>query len=540
MAEMADMADVAGKARPRRYWLLAAVVTLLAAGLRLYGLTETSLTVDEGTLFIFAKSIHTYGYPVIWGGTVEAQLATYEFYSYILALSLAIFGDSDFAMRFPNFLMAVGTAYLIYSAGCRWFNLRTGFIAGLLFACAPWAIFWGQNGFHPQAHQFFGLLTLIQAVRILKDEPVAPRTYYLAALFFCLGYLSWEGLGFILPELVIAALIMTWGRWKWLISGHLWTACAIVIGVILAQGVRRTLLLDNYLLVGTGRSEIAGPELAFLQPFYEPYFYVNQIFGWYTQFVVAIVFFLGVFFAPRNWHFRFLATFTLTSVLLLANLLSYYTLHYVYAVLPAFVLSVAATTVIFVDWLAQRDTQLSPRRRDWAGAIALSALTGLELATAGVLGLKTYSITPTAQSPSGTAYGTRRGTEFVDYRGNAKDYNAIAVPGDPAVVQTALAFGKYTENRDKHMFMESWTYQKVLFDPGGDRVHFISKASSGIVVKDLRMLEDVLGRNQRLWFVVAPYDVSVSALDPEMLLTFQRFTKLKSESYQAKVLLWTQ
>jgi len=521
----------------RSYWLFAALVVAVAATLRLHGLSQHSITIDESTIVAFASSILEQGYPAVRVGTMEIQLATYELYSYILALAIGLFGTSEVAVRLPSALFGIGTAYLIYSAGCKWFNLRTGIIAGLLYATASWAIFWSQNAFHPQSHQFFGMLTLMQAVIILRAQPVPTRTYYLAALFFCSGFLCWEGLGFILPVLAISALIVSWGDWKWLKNRHLWIACAIVSAVIVAQGVRRVLLQDNYLNIGFGRSEIAGPELAFVQPYYQPYFYMVQIFGWYTQLVLTIMFGLGLLFARGHWHFRFLAVFVVTAVLIMANLLSYYAFHYIYFALPAFVIAVAGATVIIVDRLGGGAS--SPLRRGgaWAGAILLTAAAGLELATAGVVGLKTYSITANAQNPPRGAYGTRLAVELIDYRGLTASLRTLYVPGDPILRMHPFSLRQYT-GMHGDTGMQNWTFQKVIFDPGGERVYYIDKGSGNPILRTLREFDDVLAREDRMWFI-APDEIFASAIDKETLAYFQRRAKLKAESYRGAVHVWS-
>lgn len=532
------MGNLALPAYPRLYWLFAGSLVVLAASLRLHGLTELSRTVDESTIIEWAHSIVENGYPVVSAGTLRVQLATYELYAYILALFMFLFGNSDFALRMPSVLCGIGTTYLVYHAGCRWFGIRTGVIAGLLYAMAPWTIFWSQNAFHYQTHQFFGMLTIMQAVRILRDDPVQTRTYYLAAAFFCCGFLVWEGLGFLLPVLFIAALVVNWGDWKWLRNGHLWVACAIVCAIIVAQGTRRMLLLDNYLLIGQGRSEITGPETAFLEPHYLPYFYTDQMFGVYTQFVVSIVFGLGILLIRRHWHFRFLSAFVVAAVLVMANLLSFYTLQYVYFSVPAFILSVAAASVMFADYLGAQGHWLAPKVRQRAGAVVLAALAGLELATASVAGLKTYGITEAARNPPLTSYGARLGIEYTDYEALGAAIRAQHVPGDPVLTDTGYGLTQHT-GLPQSMYMQHWTVQKVVFDPGGDRVYYVDKAGGGIVLRSQREFEDILARNdRRVWFVAQPNDAFASSLSPGAWRNFQLRTELKAESYIGALYLW--
>lgn len=531
------MSPMKSAERNWRYWLLAAVVMLTTAAYRLYRLDEYSLMVDESNMTAFAKSVLVHGYPVLFSGSVHLVLATYELIPYFIAPFIALFGESDTAIRMQAFLFAIGTSYFVYASACRWFCLRTGFIAGMFYASTPWAIFWGQNAFHSQAQQFFALLTIIQAERILRANPVPTRTYYLVALCFSCSFLSWEGVGFLLPALLLVPLIQQWGDWKWLQNRHLWIASAIVGFVVVGQGVRRILLMPNYILVGSGRSEITGPELAFLEPYYLPYFYLDQYFLRYTQIVVAIVFVLGFIFS-RNWHLRFLALVTICSVLIMTNLLSFYSNHYVYFALPAFTITIAAANVIFVDWLGQRVGGTATRGRDWPGIAVLAAMVGLEFLTAGPYGLKTYSITAQAQSPPGTSYGTRLGPERLDYKGMGQEFLNRYVAGEHVFRMHPYNLQHYTGVHG-NLSMQSWTYVKMVFDSQGDRSRYNDIYHGDPILRSKRELDDVLFRNDRLW-VVEPSDLFTKNSDSAMRLQFQQRAILKAETYNGKLYLYSQ
>lgn len=525
--------QIATESRPW-YWVWAAALVTLAAVLRLHNLDLLSLTLDESTVFTFAKSVLVHGYPVVQVGTLKVQLATYELMPFIMAPFIGLFGTSDFVIRMPSLLFALGTVYLIYFAGCKWFGRRAGILAALLFATMPWTVFWGQNAFHPSTATFFGMLTLIQGVRLFSLEPAPPRTHYLAALFFSVSYLIWEGIGFLLPILFVVGLFMRWGDWAWFRNKHLWWAVAIVSTVIVVQGIRRTLLVDNYLFIGNGRGDVSLPEIVMRQPYYSPYFYSNQVFGVYPQFVVGIVFGLGLMLLQRNWHFRFLAAFVVIAILTMANLLSYYSYHYIYFTMPAFCLCVAATTTRFVDWLAEHVPEQATRR--WAGPLVLATLAGIELATASAYGLKPYKVSDDAAYPKSP--GTRLNIVGIDYKGLGAYFRDHYVNGEPIIGFAPYSLAQYS-GHPGDMLLESWTYTRVVFDPGGDRTHYLEKYAGGSVLRSRRELQDIFVHNKRVWIVVQPYQTLRSMLDPDNMSDLLTGTKLVAQSFDGRLYLWT-
>src|SRR5882672_509551 len=335
MAEQAPRpwAGVAGAA--------ALLVLALAAWLRLKGIAEFSLSLDEATIVAFAKGVLDRGYAHVYVGTMEVPLATFELLPYPVAASIALLGESVFAYRLPSALFGTLTTLLIYLVGVRWFGRGAGLLAGFLYAVCPWAINWSQNVFHPAQNQFFALLTVVWAHRLVLGRPER-RDYYFAALLFACAFLSWEGNGFLLPILGVTALIVRWGDWSWMRRRALWLACALVTLVVVVQGVRRVLLQVNYIMVGSGKSDISMPKLGFLETTYNPSFYLTNFFGSETQFVLAAVFVLGLPLIRRDANLRFVYLFVILATLCMTNLLTFYSAHYLYFALPFFMLAVGA------------------------------------------------------------------------------------------------------------------------------------------------------------------------------------------------------
>lgn len=526
----------------RTYWTMAALVIGVAAGFRFFGLATSSLTLDESTMVEFARGVMARGYPYIYVGSMEVPLSTYELVPYFIAGSASLFGFTDFAVRTPSALFGTLTAFMVFAIGWRWFDRRVALLGGLLYAISPWSIHWSQNCFHPAQTQFFVLLTVYQTHRILSQEKAKAADCYLAALFFTLSYLSWEGTGFVLPILLLVAVFMRWGQWEWLKNKHLWIAASIVIGVVLLQGVRRVLLQVNYLMVGSGKSDMSLPQLAFTKTNYSPSFYIDTVFGIESHVVLGGIFVLGLFLLRRNWNLRFVYLFVLLAIAFMTNFLAYYNAHYIYYVLPMFILSVAGATVIGLDGLVRafRNAEIvesgSRALRAAIVTIVLGVLS-LEFATASAYGLKPYRMREDFINPK--RGDTRPDLAGIDYRGLADQLAMQYRPGDTVIALAPLALRFYTGIRGDY-FLQTVTGRKVVFDPNQPKSVYVDKYVGNPVLRSRAEFEAVLSRSSRVWLWCAPYFGFTDVVDRETRDSIERRFRLVTETYDGKLYLWEQ
>ena len=129
--------------RPRvdRWWLLAAVcVVLLAYLLRVFHLDTQSIWFDEGW------SWHLAGMPLGQMARVTADDRSPFLYYALLHGWIALTGDSEFAMRFLSVCADTVTAALaIALSRALGGRLRLVWLAGLLYAVAPFAVWYAQE-----------------------------------------------------------------------------------------------------------------------------------------------------------------------------------------------------------------------------------------------------------------------------------------------------------------------------------------------------------------------------------------------------------
>jgi 4-amino-4-deoxy-L-arabinose transferase-like glycosyltransferase len=513
-------------------WVLMLVAVAVAAVLRLQAIDSFNLTFDESTLVQLSKGIFTHGYPFMQVGTMEVPLATYELVPYPIALSMGLFGVSDFSVRLPALLFGLGTTALCYYAASRWFGRRAGLLAGLLYALSPWAIYWGTNCFHPAQASFFGLLTLINGCTLLCEERPPVRSAYYAAISFALAYLSWEGIAFLLPVVFGTGLLINWNRFRWLGNKHLWFAIGGLLVVVAAQLIRRTMLQIDYLLVGSGKSEVSTPKLVFTHFDYDPWFYFKNFFLIESNLVLTIVFALGLFFVRGNIRLRYVLAVVLWGLFFMTNFLPFTSEHYVFWLLPMFLIGAAASTVVLAD--AAAGTRLSLFTGRIAAAAILALIVVVDLASAGPFGFKFYGM---AAWEDPERQDLRMGLSNSDYHGLIQTLEARFQPGDVVVTMASLPMSMYANTKGDY-FLQAVTWQKVVYDPGQAGSRYIDKFMGTPVLRDVGELQDLLANHHRVWLLAAPYGIFTELQNRDMLNYINGALTVVAQSYDGYLYLY--
>lgn len=150
--------------------VILSILTLSGAGLRLYTLGYQGLGVDEMYTLRFASGLETHSGKQYEGEIIDVKgfrdhvenelrflqpltviEGTYDYepshpplYYLLVNLSLVVFGNSEFALRFPSAVFGALTIPFIFVLGRRLYNWETGLIAAAIFAFAPSQIYYGQ------------------------------------------------------------------------------------------------------------------------------------------------------------------------------------------------------------------------------------------------------------------------------------------------------------------------------------------------------------------------------------------------------------
>jgi mannosyltransferase len=142
-----------------------AIITALAAAVRLRHLGEQSIWVDEAA----SATRATMPLHAMWLliGTRETNMALYFL---ILRVWIDLFGQSEAALRLPSAFASIATVPVLYCAGRRMFGATAGIVAALLFALAPSSVFYAQEarGYSMEALGVAG--SLLFFVKVL-DRP---------------------------------------------------------------------------------------------------------------------------------------------------------------------------------------------------------------------------------------------------------------------------------------------------------------------------------------------------------------------------------
>ena len=142
-------------------------ITALAAAIRLRHLGEQSIWIDEATSVTMATMPLRAMWHVV--GAHETNMALYYL---ILRVWVALFGQSETAVRLPSALASIATVPVLYCAGRRMFGTTAGIVAALLLALAPSSALWAQQarGYSMEALGVAG--SLLFFMRML-DRPSA-------------------------------------------------------------------------------------------------------------------------------------------------------------------------------------------------------------------------------------------------------------------------------------------------------------------------------------------------------------------------------
>ena len=187
-------------------WLI--FIILLAAILRFYklGSIPPSLYWDEASLGYNAYSILTSGqdehgrpFPL----TNFAAFGDYKppGYIYVAVPSIAVFGLTEFAIRFPSALFGTLTVLLTYLLTKKLFedsslithhsSLKSvALLATLFLAISPWHLQFSRGAFEANLGLFFSTLGIYLFVKFAKDNPLyifASAASFLAAMYTFTG-----------------------------------------------------------------------------------------------------------------------------------------------------------------------------------------------------------------------------------------------------------------------------------------------------------------------------------------------------------------
>jgi 4-amino-4-deoxy-L-arabinose transferase-like glycosyltransferase len=151
---------------------LVIAITVFGAVLRLYGLADESLRLDEG--YLYARITSSYwGTLTHWDTQWQGML-----FAVVEKMWCDIFGHSEVSLRLLPALFGILTVPALYLLGRTLFSSGAGHIAALLVAVNPCAIYFSQDA---RPYSLFLLLSVVSAyfaIRSLRSESGRPRVLF--------------------------------------------------------------------------------------------------------------------------------------------------------------------------------------------------------------------------------------------------------------------------------------------------------------------------------------------------------------------------
>jgi predicted membrane-bound mannosyltransferase len=182
MPNSSDSARAAcDRAAPFGAWEAAALALILviAAAVRLYGLGDPPLWLDEQCqLYVASRP----GWAAVWDETrVSGPIGRASYLDSAVALRLGT--QTRAAFRMPQLIEGLAAIVLVYLIGRRWLSARAGLFAAALMAASGLHILYSREA---RGYALFGLLVLAVAIAFdaLVRKPNLPRAVVLAALTF--------------------------------------------------------------------------------------------------------------------------------------------------------------------------------------------------------------------------------------------------------------------------------------------------------------------------------------------------------------------
>jgi len=239
------------------------MVIALAAGMRLYmlGVWPPGPYRDEAYNGLDALGVlrgeHALFFPANNGREPS--------YIYLVALSIALFGPTLFALRLPAAVVGALATLPIYLLGRDWFGRATGLFAAVLWAITFWPVHLGRIGLRagllpPLLALAFWLGT--RAWRETQNKRRATGLWLMAGAIYGLSFYTYLAVRFTPLILVLfAAYLILTGRRERLWSGGRVLWFALGAGIVIAP-LGAVLLADPTLIFGrAGQVSILSPEI---------------------------------------------------------------------------------------------------------------------------------------------------------------------------------------------------------------------------------------------------------------------------------------
>jgi len=311
---------------------------------------------------------------------------------------------------------------------------------------------------------------------------------------------------------------------------------ALVILTLVWQGVRRIMLQEPHLMLGSGKGDISLPQLGFLNDSWDPLFYLINFFGMETHLLVGLVFVVGFYYFLRLEALRYFYLFFILTVLFLSNFLLFYNAHYLYFIYPFFIISVGVIISNAVqDGYSILKRDMSPITLG-IGLFASAFFLLTVFASINSNFVQAYSIGN--QGYLGVRLDYRNDLAQPDYRTVTEALDKNIRAGDVVISMAPMPTRLYSGITSDY-FLQTITDRKIVYDNNLVTPFYRDKFIGSVVLRNFDELKDLLASNERVWFVAAPYQSMPTVIDADTVEFIDSSFRVIKESYDARLYLWT-
>jgi len=188
---------------------LVLILTILCFFLFLAGIGARPLwNIDEGMHAATAKDMVLTGDWITPTFNGEKFHDKPPFFNWLTALSLMLFGFTEFAARLPAAALGIGCVALTYLMGRHLGGPVLGFLGGTILATAPMFITLSRAVVHDIALAFFVTLALFLFYRGFTEERRGPMSFILFYAALGLAVLTKGPVGIVIPGLTIGLFLL--------------------------------------------------------------------------------------------------------------------------------------------------------------------------------------------------------------------------------------------------------------------------------------------------------------------------------------------
>jgi hypothetical protein len=535
-----------GTSTRRRLAIMAIVLGLLAVGLwlRLRNIDFEPLDPDEVSIMRLSYGLVERGFasiqihedlPILYTAGCELECSAPALMTFLTQKDYLI-------VRLPTAIFGVLTIPMLYICGRRLFCSSVGLLAAAFQTFAPFCVQTGNYGRYPSLLQLVTVMTVYLFYRTVdRRGPISRRGLWLTAGSFSAMFFSWEASAFIAAGMIAGVLLHRRKRLRTLFSeSHLYPAMIVVLTIFLLQHAHSTVQSTQYLMYGTGWSDVK------LTPMWRYQYFTLTRYLWQASWAgdglipmtgLVLAGLLCIRHAFRR-PCRMLILIFLAPCLLMTSLLPLWARRYSYHLVPLLMLLVAAVLVAGARGLARL---VPPGRTPLGWRHYAEIVGGLSVLTIAALasGVTVHLAEMTAFKVAPDLIGAYRVPNLEGPSKYLRDHFqegdvVIAIHPDEVDHQLSYLGGPFPEGWRVDYWLETTLQLPAVLD---DRHSIPRHRYWGTpMISTLADLKEVFARHRRVWYITIP-SFHDKTNDADVSAYLREHMDVVYEDYQAMLLL---